>query len=81
MKFEVFQGKTQKGHKKNDNNWYWRLRAKNGRIVAIGGEPFKHQSNCYRACKALINGILNAFTDVNEYDFIPIVTLKFGKAK
>jgi len=29
--------------------WYWRLRSSNGRIRAIGGEPFVTKSNAKRA--------------------------------
>lgn len=31
--------------------WYWRLRAKNGRIVADGSEPYGSRSNARRAAR------------------------------
>ena len=33
--------------------WYWRLVAKNGRIVAIGGEPFARPSTARKAFVSL----------------------------
>ncbi len=33
MKLYVYEGRRR-------GQWYWRLRARNGRIVAVGGEAF-----------------------------------------
>lgn len=35
----------------NWSGWYWRLRAKNGRIVADGAEDYSTRSNVRRAIK------------------------------
>lgn len=32
LKFEIFQG--------GDAYWYWHMKARNGRIIAIGGEGY-----------------------------------------
>lgn len=29
--------------------WYWRVRAGNNRIIAIGGEPFSSECSCKRS--------------------------------
>lgn len=29
--------------------WYWRIRAGNNRIIAIGGEPFASERSCKRS--------------------------------
>ena len=44
-KTKIFQGEN--------GDWYWRLRAKNGRIIAIGGEGFKTKWGATRALKTV----------------------------
>ena len=39
MKYEYFRSK------RNDE-WYWRLRASNGQIIAVGGEGYKNEGDC-----------------------------------
>lgn len=36
---------------KRRRGWYWRLVAVNGRVIAIGGEPFASERNALRAFK------------------------------
>lgn len=31
------------------NEWRWQARARNGEIVAVSGEGYKHHSDCYGA--------------------------------
>lgn len=38
-KFEVYQSKK-------NNQWYWRFRAANGQIVAVGGEGYVNKAGC-----------------------------------
>ena len=45
-KFVVYKG--------NDDQYYWRLVASNGRIVAIGGEGFVTRSNATRAAENVV---------------------------
>ena len=42
MHFEIFHGA---------DGWYWRCKAANGKITAIGGEPFATSSSARRACR------------------------------
>jgi len=44
MRFEYFEDKA--------GSWRWRLVAKNGRVVADGGEGYHSQGNARRAVKA-----------------------------
>jgi uncharacterized protein YegP (UPF0339 family) len=32
-----------------NNEWYWRLRADNNRIIAVSGEGYKNKSDCVQA--------------------------------
>jgi uncharacterized protein YegP (UPF0339 family) len=57
MRVEVF--KRRKG-------WYWRLRAGNNRIVAIGGEPFKTQRSCTRS-------FWNTVVDMGDVSTIKVI--------
>lgn len=41
MKFEVYKTR----HKQ----WRWRLRAKNGKIIANAGESYRRRVDCYAA--------------------------------
>ena len=43
--FEIFQGA--------DEQWYWRLRQRNGKLVCVGGEGYTTKRNVKRACDAL----------------------------
>ena len=38
MKYEIFEGK--------DGLWYWRLRARNGRIIADGAQGYRRRRGC-----------------------------------
>lgn len=40
MKIEFFKGK--------DKQWYWRAVAKNGQVVAVGGEGYTRRNTCKR---------------------------------
>lgn len=48
MKYEYFRSK------RNDE-WYWRLRAANGQIIAVGGEGYKNKADCLRGIE-LVKG-------------------------
>jgi uncharacterized protein YegP (UPF0339 family) len=37
-----------------NEQWYWRLRAKNGRIIADGAEGYTRRSDCCRAVHRVI---------------------------
>lgn len=51
MKIQYYKGKK---------GWYIRIIAKNGKIVADGGEPYSSASNVKRACSRLIVSIPTA---------------------
>jgi uncharacterized protein YegP (UPF0339 family) len=37
--------------------WYWRLKAKNGEIVADGSEAYYSKSNAKRAAKSVVKSL------------------------
>ena len=45
--FEYFESKNQQGI----NQWYWRLKDGNSKIIAIGAEPFYSKPNVQRAIR------------------------------
>lgn len=47
--FEIYRGKFQ-----FDTQWYWRYRAKNGKIIADGAEGYSSKSGAARAVKTLL---------------------------
>ena len=53
MRYKIQYYKGKKG-------WYIRIIAKNGKIVADGGEPYSSLSNVVRACKRLQEAIPTA---------------------
>jgi len=65
MKFEYYQGKDKVCYDKvgpfQRQQWYWRLRAANGRIVADGAEGYASKRNVLRAIqrvRLLVSGSL-----------------------
>jgi uncharacterized protein YegP (UPF0339 family) len=52
MGFEVYQDRA--------GEWRWRLRAKNGQIVANGGEAFASKGNVLRSIKAVRKAVARA---------------------
>lgn len=46
MRFEVFQG--------TDAQWYWRIRARNGKVRGGGGEGYTRKASAIRSIAALI---------------------------
>jgi len=40
-KLELYEDKS--------GEWRWRLKASNGRIIAVGGEGFTRQNSCYES--------------------------------
>lgn len=43
--FEIYKG--------NDKQWYWRLIAKNGQIVAVAGEGYKRRDGVLKSIQRL----------------------------
>jgi len=41
MKFEYWKAK--------DGQWYWHLKARNGRIIAYAGEGYKRKAKCLKS--------------------------------
>jgi uncharacterized protein YegP (UPF0339 family) len=55
-RFEVFErksGPTWLPRFLRKSRWYWRLRASNGEIVAVGSEPFVSVENAVRATETV----------------------------
>lgn len=46
MKFEVYRGL---------NQWRWRLRARNGKIVATSGESYKRRADALKGVRAVVS--------------------------
>ena len=49
MKFEVYEGK--------DGKWYWRAKAKNGRVVANGAQGYRRASSAFDAVSKFASAI------------------------
>ena len=47
-------------HRGMDGQWYIRLRARNGKIVADGGEGYASKSNAKRAAQRLVRRAIAA---------------------
>jgi uncharacterized protein YegP (UPF0339 family) len=52
MKFHIYQDKR--------GEWRWRLKARNGRIVADSGEGYVRKSGAYLAALRVVNGAQDA---------------------
>ena len=59
MKITYFQGYGA------PRRWYWRLQAKNGRIIATGGEGYASRRNVVRA--------VNRFRSLMGCEALPVV--------
>lgn len=55
MTFEVYQRLTLKGWR-----YFWRLRAKNGRIIAVGGEGFHNRGDVHAIIDRMMNELDSA---------------------
>jgi uncharacterized protein YegP (UPF0339 family) len=51
MKFQVYKGK--------DGKFYWRAKARNGRIIADGAQGYKHKRSCLNSLIGLCVDICN----------------------
>jgi uncharacterized protein YegP (UPF0339 family) len=62
MKFEIYATvlREDSDTRQIDVGWYWRLRARNGRIVADGAEAYATRSGVRRACWRLQEVMLYA---------------------
>lgn len=59
MKFEIYVDKSAQ----EKNNVRWRLKAKNGQIVATSGEAFHNVGNARRSIKAFKAQVATATVD------------------
>ena len=55
-KLQIYKGKK--------GGWYIRIIARNGKIVADGGEPYASKSNAIRAAKRLTASISTATKEI-----------------
>lgn len=62
MKFEIFKGKYTAGEL--NPGYFWRLRARNGRIISDGSEGYQRKSQAKKAIKRLQEGI--AFATIKD---------------
>lgn len=58
MKFIIYPGKS--------GDWYWKLVAKNGRSIAVGGEGYDSAGNARRALKTFRQAVSNATVEVER---------------
>lgn len=58
MHIEIFHGVYHTSPTANQNLWYWRAVAKNGRIIADGGEGFANKKNARKSVMRLVSHIL-----------------------
>ena len=70
MRIEYFQTATQV--RTFPGQWYWRLVAGNGRIIADGAEAYYRKGNVIRACEKM-QGLMAPAKDGNP---VPIVEAK-----
>jgi uncharacterized protein YegP (UPF0339 family) len=52
MKFEIYPTNTDLT--KNKKTWNWRLRSRNGRIIANGGQPFNSKRGVRKAIHTIV---------------------------
>lgn len=68
--FEVFPGSESELAEHDNEQFYWRLRASNGQVIAVGGEGFATKAGAYRAIGtvqgAVIDTTINAVHDAAE---------------
>lgn len=58
--FEVYKDKSVD----SDENWRWRLKSKNGEIVAQS-EPYESRGNATRGVEDTVNAVLNSVSEVS----------------
>lgn len=68
MKFEVFRTRriSYKGNvaKYVPGDWYWRLKARNGKIIAAGGEGYTKRAAVLQAVARVRRGAFDATVEV-----------------
>ena len=57
MKYEIYQGKN--------NQWYWRLKAANGQIIAIGGEGYVNKADAKHGIELVKSSSLAPVVEVD----------------
>lgn len=55
MTFEIFKRWTFSG-----SRWFWRLKAGNNKIIAVGGESFHNLGDVYDIIGKMVNELENA---------------------
>ena len=65
-------------YKDNINEWRFRIKASNGRIVADSGEGYKTKFFCNRNAKKLMENLSQASVKIKQIDMSDIVTLYCG---
>lgn len=59
-KIQVFENEA------DGKNWYWRLVAPNGKIIAIGGEGYRRRSGVLKALRAVERDLGVAITNMEQ---------------
>lgn len=55
--------------KKLNRGWFWEFIASNGKIIAVGGEPFKTKRNAETAARTMVK---TAKTLEDDFDILKI---------
>lgn len=80
MRIEYFQGKPPKASGKGTGllgQWYWRLVAGNGRVIADGAEGYSKRSNVIRACEKMQDLLLPRYNKKTGcMEKVPVIEVK-----
>lgn len=78
MRIEYFQGKAKASPKGlQAGQWYWRLVAGNGRVIADGAEGYSRKANIIRAAKKMQALMLQRFNKkTGAIEAVPIVEVQ-----
>jgi len=49
------------------DGWRWRLKSKNGRIIADSGEAYETKDGAEKAVRRMVVGIFNDFTEKVQF--------------
>ena len=60
MKFEIYRDRSKK------REYRWRLKARNGRIIATSGEGYRRRSGAVKAAKRLIADAAQAYLEMQK---------------
>jgi uncharacterized protein YegP (UPF0339 family) len=62
-----------------DGEWYWRLRGRNGRVLAVGGEGFQRRGGAIKGARSACGSLLSVIdvdppTEPKRHVSIPVTS-------